>query len=220
MCVEQVPRFLQCIGSLGAGSRRQVDYFSELGVGDIGLQVYRGQYLAVDGVELAVASSPLLTLGMLSAGALILTLIGCLTAAIGSNTRLSSYMLNRIAFGRNGATLVNLAFAVSLLGWFGVNIDLFSGAVQRLAADLFGVAVPGWPIEIFAGFVMTVTTLLGFRAINLLSTLLVPVLVVVTAQLIAGSLDARSLPELLAASAEPEISFGDGEPEKLFPTAI
>ena len=162
------------------------------------------------GVEIAAVASPARTLWMLLVGSVILTGIGCLTAAIGSNTRLSSYMLNGVAFGRHGAALVNLAFALSLLGWFGVNIDLFSGALQRLALDLFEVAIPSWPVEIFAGMVMTITTVLGFKAINFLSALLVPVLVAVTAQLIAGSLDVRSWAELMASSAETELPFGDG----------
>lgn len=162
------------------------------------------------GVEVSVVSSPQDTLVILITGSIILTLIGSLTAAIGANTRLSSYMLNRIAFGNRGAALVNLAFALSLLGWFGVNIDLFSGAVQRLAVDLFEVAVPAWPIEVFAGLVMTITTVIGFRAINFLSILITPVLIAVTALLISGSLDTRSLAYLMAAGAESAMSFGDG----------
>jgi cytosine permease len=105
---------------------------------------------------------------------------------------------------------VNIAFALSLLGWFGVNIDLFSAAVQRLALDLFDRGVPAWPIELFAGVVMTVTTILGFRAINLLSTLLVPVLVLVTAQLIVGSLQTTPLEALMSQSVADQMSFGDG----------
>src|SRR5210317_20450 len=99
------------------------------------------------GLEIAVVSSPERTINILVVGAIILTVIGSLTAGIGANTRLSSYMLNRVAFGSRGAALVNLAFALSLLGWFGVNIDLFSGAVQRLAADIFGIDIPNWPVE-------------------------------------------------------------------------
>ena len=109
------------------------------------------------GVEIAISFSPLRTLEVFVVGTVILTVIGCITAAIGANTRLSSYMLNRIAFGFHGAALVNTAFAISLLGWFGVNIDLFSGAVQRLTLDIYAVSVPAWPIEIFAGLIMTVT---------------------------------------------------------------
>jgi cytosine permease len=162
------------------------------------------------GLEIAVVSSPERTINILVVGAIILTVIGSLTAGIGANTRLSSYMLNRVAFGSRGAALVNLAFALSLLGWFGVNIDLFSGAVQRLAADIFGIDIPNWPVEIFAGTVMTITTVFGFRAINILSMLLVPILIAVTALLISGSLEVRSMTELMSANTVSELSFGDG----------
>jgi cytosine permease len=150
------------------------------------------------------------TLEVFVVGTVILTVIGCITAAIGANTRLSSYMLNRIAFGFHGAALVNTAFAISLLGWFGVNIDLFSGAVQRLTVDIYAVSVPAWPIEIFAGLIMTVTTVFGFRAINTLSAFLVPVLIAVTAQLIVGSLTDQSLTQIMRTSSANELSFGDG----------
>jgi cytosine permease len=162
------------------------------------------------GVEIAISFSPLRTLEVFVVGTVILTVIGCITAAIGANTRLSSYMLNRIAFGFHGAALVNTAFARSLLGWFGVNIDLFSGAVQRLTVDIYAVSVPAWPIEIFAGLIMTVTTVFGFRAINTLSAFLVPVLIAVTAQLIVGSLTDQSLTQIMRTSSANELSFGDG----------
>ena len=162
------------------------------------------------GVEIAISFSPLETLEIFVVGIVILTVIGCITAGIGTNTRLSSYMLNRIAFGSHGAALVNVAFAISLLGWFGVNIDLFSGAVQRLTVDIYAVSVPAWPIEISAGIIMTVTTVYGFRAINTLSALLIPVLIAVTAQLIVGSLTDQSLTQIMSASSVNELSFGDG----------
>tara|TARA_B100000768_G_scaffold40116_1_gene39057 strand:- start:1541 stop:2812 length:1272 start_codon:yes stop_codon:yes gene_type:complete len=162
------------------------------------------------GVEIAISFSPLRTLEVFVVGTVILTVIGCITAAIGTNTRLSSYMLNRIAFGSHGAALVNVAFAISLLGWFGVNIDLFSGAVQRLTVDIYAVSVPAWPIEISAGIIMTVTTVYGFRAINTLSALLIPVLIAVTAQLIVGSLTDQSLTEIMSTPSVNQLSFGDG----------
>ncbi len=157
-----------------------------------------------------MATTPRRALEILTVGALILTVIGSITAAIGASARLNSYMLNRIAFGDGGAAIVNLAFALSLLGWFGVNIDLFSGTVQRLAVDVFDRSIPSWPVELFAGLVMTVTTVFGFRAINLLSILLVPVLMLVTVQLIAGALDVAPLTELMARESGGDLSFGDG----------
>ena len=131
-------------------------------------------------------------------GSMLLAIIASISGSIGSRTRLSSYMLVRIAFGDKGAALVNLAFAISLLGWFGVNIDLFSGAVERLLVDGTGESPPTWMVELGAGMVMTITTIYGFRAINTLSLILVPVLMVVTVALISKSLDVRGIEDILA----------------------
>ncbi len=165
----------------------------------------------VTGIEVAAAVDGRSALLAILAGNLLLTVIGSFCGSIGSRTRLSSYMLARIAFGTRGAALVNTAFAVSLLGWFGVNIDLFSGAVLRLSSDVIGRSPPVWAVEIVAGLVMTTTTIYGFRAINWLSSLLVPVLMVVTILLINRALGLQSFGETFAAGsgAGGELSFGD-----------
>jgi len=143
-------------------------------------------------------------------GSAILTVIGATMGSIGARTRLSSYLLVRIAFGDRGAAVVNLAFAVSLVGWFGVNIDLFSGAAVRLAADVFGATVPAWPIEIGAGILMTLTTIFGFRAINVLASLLAPVLAVVTAMLLYGTFESHSISDLMAIERVATATISDG----------
>lgn len=143
-------------------------------------------------------------------GSAILTVIGATMGSIGARTRLSSYLLVRIAFGDRGAALVNIAFAVSLVGWFGVNIDLFSGAAVRLAADVFGLTVPAWPIEIGAGILMTTTTIFGFRAINVLASLLAPVLAIVTAMLLNGTFESHSLNDLMAIERVATATISDG----------
>jgi len=143
-------------------------------------------------------------------GSAILTVIGATMGSIGARTRLSSYLLVRIAFGDRGAAFVNIAFAVSLVGWFGVNIDLFSGAAVRLAADVFGATVPAWPIEIGAGILMTTTTIFGFRAINVLASLLAPVLAIVTAMLLYGTFESHSLNDLMAIERVATATISDG----------
>lgn len=162
----------------------------------------------VAGMEVARAANPKSALLAILFGNLLLTIIGAFCGAIGSRTRLSSYMLTRIAFGTYGAMLVNLAFAVSLLGWFGVNIDLFSDAVSRLLTDVFNTSMPNWVIEVGAGIVMTTTTIFGFRAINTLSMFLVPVLVVVTIMLISQALGAGPVMDVFASQSEGELAFG------------
>ncbi len=162
----------------------------------------------VTGIEVATATAPRTAALAILGGNLLLSIIGALCGSIGARTRLSSYMLARVAFGTRGAALVNLAFALSLLGWFGVNIDLFSGAVLRLCRDVFGWSVMPSAVEFFAGVVMTVTTIYGFRAINTLSLWLVPVLMVVTALLLAKSLGSEMLSMNLAAADSPGLGFG------------
>lgn len=130
--------------------------------------------------------------------------------AIGSKTRMSSYLLVRIAFGDIGAAFVNIAFAISLLGWFGVNINIFADAVTRLAVSNFDLALPALPVAIFASLCMTITTLIGFRAINILAMLMIPVLVVVTFILAYSSLGEQSLSSLLAIEKTATLSLGGG----------
>ncbi len=162
----------------------------------------------VTGAEVFLAIDNARAVPAILAGCGILTLIASICGSIGTRTHLSSYMLARVAFGTRGAALVNIAFAISLLGWFGVNIDLFSGAILRLLQDTVGVSAQPWVIELFAGMVMTATTIYGFKAINTLSTLLVPVMMVVTVVLIAKALGSRPLGETLAAQQVSEISMG------------
>lgn len=163
----------------------------------------------VTGAEIFLATENTRAFHSILIGCGLLTLIASISGSIGTRTHLSSYMLARVAFGTKGAALVNIAFAISLLGWFGVNIDLFSGAILRLLRDTMDVAAAPWIVELFAGIAMTITTIYGFRAINMLSTLLVPVMMVVTVLLVSGALDARSFAETLAVQQASDISFGD-----------
>ena len=146
----------------------------------------------------------------LVAGSLIIVAVGAVMGSIGARARLSSYLLVRIAFGDAGARLVNTAFGISLLGWFGVNINLFTGAVDELSRSVFGVEVPALWLAIVASACMTLTTMVGFRAINVLSTLLVPVLATVTVLLAWSALNDTSLGDIVAIPREQSLSTGDG----------
>ncbi|MEM7281046.1 MAG: cytosine permease [Pseudomonadota bacterium] len=141
-------------------------------------------------------------------GGFILAIVGSIMGAIGARTRLSSYMLTRIAFGTTGAAFVNLALAIALLGWFGVNIDLFGSAILQAAEQMFGYSLKPWVVEIFAGLVMTLTTVYGFQAINKLSLLFVPILMVVTGLLLAKALGEASFSQILQTNKVATMSFG------------
>ena len=147
------------------------------------------------GLELFKGLSPVNAMWAMLWGSLIVVIVGAVMGYIGTKDRMSSYLLVRVAFGDKGAALVNIAFAVSLMGWFGLNINLFMDTVARLGSDLWGLELSPLFLAILASFCMTFTTLVGFKAINWLSTLLIPILVIVTS--------------LFAYSAFKNFSFGD-----------
>ncbi len=163
----------------------------------------------ITGLDLGIAAPRRTFLSGIVVGSLVLTFIGILTSVLGCRTRLSSYMLARIGFGTHGSTLLNLAFALSLLGWFGVNINLFGDAMAKLLAALWGYTGPVWPVELVGGLLMTVTTLVGLRAINTLSTIIVPILAVVCFLMLWESLKQGSVGSILARAPPEGMSFGD-----------
>lgn len=160
------------------------------------------------GLEVFSGLSPVNAMWALFWGSLIVTVVGCVTGYIGAANRMSSYLLVRVAFGDKGAAFVNMAFAVSLMGWFGLNINLFMDTVGRLAQDLWGLNIPRVALAIIASFCMTLTTLVGFKAINLLSTLLVPVLIVVTVLFAKSAFTQFGINDFLA-KEKPMRAIGD-----------
>jgi len=164
----------------------------------------------ITGLEISQGLPPVSALWALIGGSVIILIIGAIMGTIGAKSRMSSYLLVRIAFGDKGASLVNIAFAISLLGWFGVNINLFADAVSRLALDVWGLQIPSFVLAIFASICMTVTTIFGFKAINILATILVPVLAFVTFLFAKSALGAQSLTEILAAERVATITTGQG----------
>ena len=164
----------------------------------------------ITGLEVSQGLSPINTVWALIVGSLIILLIGGIMGAIGAKSRMSSYLLVRIAFGDKGASLVNIAFAISLLGWFGVNINLFTEAISRLALDIFGLEIPTLALAIFASICMTATTIIGFKAINILATLMVPALAFVTFLLAKSALETQSLKEIVMTESTEVITIGQG----------
>jgi len=161
----------------------------------------------IAGIEVSSGVGPDLTLAAILGGALVIFLIGWLMGSIGARTGFNSYLLVRLAFGDAGARVVNLAFSISLLGWFGINLNLFGLAIAGLSDELFGIIPPELLVTIVASLLITVTTIIGFRAINLVSTLMIPVLAFVAMALLVA---ATSQTAVVIAASQGEMSLGDG----------
>lgn len=107
---------------------------------------------------------------------LILCLGACLTSIISVRTRLTTYLLVQRSFGRRGAALVNLVVALVHYGWFGVNVSFFGGAMVAAIGQLYDVQVSFATCVVIGSVLMTVSTIYGFRTLERLALVAVPLL--------------------------------------------
>lgn len=131
---------------------------------------------------------------------LILGGLASLTATIGARTRLCTYMITQHVFGSKGALLINVIFALSLFGWFGINTALFGGAVVNTLSDAGSQGEALY--SIFGGVLMVVTAIFGFKALDKLSQLAVPLLCVSLIVLVYVSITKMGLSTILAPRPE------------------
>ena len=160
------------------------------------------------GVELAASMGLAASTIAFIAGGTILALIAAITGYIGVKVRMSSYMIVRYAFGSRGSQLVNLCFAASLFGWFGVNASLFSQAASELWTTLTGIQLPEWLFTVIGGVLMTSGAALGFRSLRFLSILLVPVQLLVLLWLTKITLNGTGFADLLSIEADGGVTLG------------
>ncbi|WP_454798307.1 purine-cytosine permease family protein [Novosphingobium lindaniclasticum] len=136
-----------------------------------------------------------------------LCLGGCLTSLVAVRSRLNTYLLIRRSFGRGGAGLVNVIIAAVHFCWFGVNVSFLGDAIAA-AGEGFGFA-PDFPVVVICGAVlMALTTLVGFRALDRLAMIGVPLLAAMIVAVCVAA--ARRHGIVLAAHAQSEfhMTFG------------
>jgi len=110
-------------------------------------------------------------------GSLFLGFLGAFCAYIGAATGLSTAMVSHFAFGKIGAKIISFCLALSLLGWFGVQAGFFAENAHSAIYMLFEMSVSVKILAIIGGLLMMTTAIYGYKAIETLSKLSVPLLV-------------------------------------------
>ena len=105
-------------------------------------------------------------------GGIILSIYCGILAYIGSETGLTMDLLCRRTFGTKGSYLSSLILGFTQIGWFGVGVAMFSIP----AAELLG--VNEWVLTIAAGLLMTATAATGMKALEIVSYISVPLIMV------------------------------------------
>lgn len=105
-------------------------------------------------------------------GGVILSTYCGILAYIGSETGMTMDLLCRRAFGDKGSYLSSAILGFTQIGWFGVGVAMFSIP----AAQLMG--VNEWGLTILAGLLMTATAATGMKALEIVSYISVPLIVI------------------------------------------
>ena len=141
-------------------------------------------------------------------GGMILAIIGSVVGLVGLRNRLSTYMLIRFSFGSQGAKLVNVCMALSLFGWFGVNVYLFGQAASGLWLSLTGIELKRWVFVLTGGLLMTAGAIFGFKSVQKLAVLIVPIQVLIFIFLLNKTFTGTSLQELLTLPIQNQLTQG------------
>lgn len=105
-------------------------------------------------------------------GGIILSAYCGVLAYIGSDTGLNMDLLCRRAFGRKGSYLSSFILGFTQIGWFGVGVAMFSIPTAQL------LGINEWILTIAAGLLMTATAATGMKALEIVSTISVPLIVI------------------------------------------
>ncbi|QKG85049.1 cytosine permease [Kroppenstedtia pulmonis] len=126
----------------------------------------------------ALASGMTLLKAMIavSFGSLILASIGAACSYVGSATSLSTAMINRFTFGERGAMVVILISTVTMMGWFGVTAGFFGESAHAVIYALTGWEVETYWFALIGGILMTMTATIGYKAMEKLSLVAVPLM--------------------------------------------
>ncbi|MFI6426409.1 cytosine permease [Promicromonospora sp. NPDC050880] len=104
---------------------------------------------------------------------LVLALYVATLGLISARTGLSTVLTARLVLGRAGGKWASVLLGGTQVGWYGITIAVLG--------DLFGTALgweTTWPVVVAGGVLMAVTAYKGFRGIELLSWVSVPLMLV------------------------------------------
>ena len=127
-------------------------------------------------------------------GTVLLEVIVCLVGIIGQKEGLNAAVLVRwTGLGRVGASVLSLMIGLSLVGWFGVQSAI---SAESLEALLPGV-MPQWAWCLLFGAVVTLIVVFGFKGMQLIANVTVPLFLVLVAWSITSELMSHDLMELV-----------------------
>ncbi|WP_245629022.1 cytosine permease [Alicyclobacillus shizuokensis] len=142
----------------------------------------------------------------LTLGSAILEVLSIFLGIAGMREGLSTTLLVRwCGFGRIGSVILSLVVAISLVGWFGVQNQVFADGLSQLLGG------PVWAWSIATGILVTLIVIFGFLSMGYTAYIAVPLFVLVALFSIGKAFSHYSLGQLISMPAPgPHISLADG----------
>lgn len=111
------------------------------------------------------------------AGNMILSVYGGLIGAAGAREGVSTSMLARHTFGREGSKIIGIILAVVMAGWYAVQIGFFGSTMSALFPH-GGFITSQYVAAFWGGILMMITAYAGYKGLNILSYIAVPAIAI------------------------------------------
>ncbi|PAB60069.1 cytosine permease [Anaeromicrobium sediminis] len=142
---------------------------------------------------------------VITLGNLILGVYGAFLGYAAAKTNLSTHILARYAFGIKGSKLPSFMLAFTQIGWFGVGVAMFAYPINKFT----GVSII--PLIIIGGILMTATVVIGFKAIEWISKIAVPAIILLGCMSVGKAIiSGGGLQSLLAVQPEQKLTVAVG----------
>ena len=106
-----------------------------------------------------------------------LSVIAGATGVLAARTRLTTWVIIRYSFGHTGARIVSAFIGITVLGWYGATVDMFARAVEIIVRDMGGEPLSHRFYLVMASGLMIAVAIFGFKGLDRLSKLAVPIMV-------------------------------------------
>ena len=106
-------------------------------------------------------------------GNVILSVYGGLIGAAGAREGVSTSMLARHTFGREGSKVIGILLAAVMAGWYAVQVGFFGSTMSALFPN-GGIITSQYVAAFWGGILMMITAYMGYKGLNILSYIAVP----------------------------------------------
>ncbi|ASN04400.1 purine-cytosine permease family protein [Virgibacillus necropolis] len=132
-------------------------------------------------------------------GSFVLAVLSALCCVVGAKTGLPTALVSRFALGKYGSYAVSIIIAIALFGWFGVQLDLFGASLHNILIDGLSINIPPLILVLIGGLLMTTTAFIGYKAIEKLSLLAVPLLAILLISSLIKVMNSTNFEEVIKA---------------------